>query len=331
MLRPPEMNIETTPRVSVLIPMYNAESHIISTLYSILQEKDIPIEVVIINDKSTDLSLKKVLGIRDDRIRVIDGPGNGISACMNAGLTLAKGDILMRCDADDQYPAGRIRIQTDWLDANPEYSAVCGGFSAMDDKGGLAVRLATGDAMEEITGELNAGKTRTHLCTFGLRRSVLNSFEGFRSYFVTAEDIDFQLRLAEHGKIMYLPHCFYSYRLHDASITHTQGNIKREFFESTARLFQSQRQVAGQDDLQLGRAPIPPEEAADNPGSAAKQLQGILTGAAWNEHINGNKFNAIALGFRALSQAPFDPKIWRNFVALIVKSVNKITPDQRHE
>lgn len=315
--------MEVSPRVSVLIPMHNAEPFIVATLNSVLLEKDVPIEVVVINDKSTDQSLAQVLTICDKRMRVIEGPGVGISACMNAGLVAAKGDIIMRCDADDQYPVARIKEQVAWLDANPEYAAVCGGFSTMDTVGRLVTQLSTGDMVEEITGELNSGKTRTHLCSFAIRRNAIYSLGGFRPYFVTAEDIDFQLRLGDIAKVMYLPHSYYFYRLHDASVTHTQGSNKREFFETTARQFQQQRKTTGQDDLERGCPPAPPDVQSDKPGTAAQQIQGILTGAAWREHAAGNKLKAVGLSCRALMQSPYNIGLWRNLLILLVKPVRK--------
>lgn len=317
------MSVETALRVSVLVPMHNAEPYIVTTLASVLDERDVAIEVVVINDKSTDQSLLKASSIRDERVRIVDGPGEGISACMNIGLATAQGDIIMRCDADDQYPAGRIKEQVAWLDANPDYAAVCGGFSTMDSACRLIVDLVTGDTNEDITGELNAGKTRTSFCTYAVRRSTLQSVGGFRPYFETAEDIDFQLRIGEADKVMYLPRSFYFYRLHDASITHTQGNMKRVFFEGTARLFQSQRKASGQDDLQRGCPPKSPDVQSDKSRTAAQQIQGMLTGIAWNEHAAGNRFKAISLGCRALRLSPSDMGLWRNLLALLVKPVKK--------
>lgn len=317
------MVVKRVPRVSVLVPMHNAEPYIAATLASILREKDVPIEVVVINDKSTDRSLLEVLSISDDRIRLVDGPGAGISACMNVGLATAQGDIIMRCDADDLYPTGRINEQVGWLDANPEYAAVCGAFSTIDSSGRFVAKLTPGDTIEEITEELNSGKTRTTFCSYALRRDTLHSVGGFRPYFVTAEDIDFQLRLGEVAKVMYLPHSFYLYRLHDASITHTQGSIKRVFFDKIARQFQSQRKASGQDNLQRGCPPKPPEMLSDKPRAAAEQIQGMLTGAAWREHAAGSRFTAIDLGCRALRRSPGDPRLWWNLLALLVKPVKK--------
>jgi glycosyltransferase involved in cell wall biosynthesis len=320
-----EMNVKTAPRVSVLVPMKNAEPFVVAALASVLVEKGVPIEVVVINDKSTDRSLERVLSIRDERIRVVDGPGKGLSACLNVGLAAAKADIVMQCDADDLYPADRIKNQVSWLDANPDYAAVCGGFSTIDMAGRLVAVLVASDVPEDITNELNAGKTRTTLCSFALRKSALHNFDGFRTYFETSCDIDFQLRFGEFAKVMYLPNSFYFYRLHDTSMTHTQGNVRRIFFEDTARQFQLQRKASGQDDLQRGCPPMPPEVLSDTSGSAAQQIQGMLIGGAWRQHAAGNKVKAIGLGCRALMQSPFDLGGWRSLLALVVKPVKKVS------
>lgn len=310
---------ERVQRVSVLVPLHNAEPYIAQTLNSILQETEVPIEVVVVNDRSTDHSLDVVKRIRDERIRVVEGPGRGIAACLNAGLAAVRGEVLMRCDADDLYPVGRIREQLAWLDAHSEYGAVCGSFSTMDESGRVVADLVTGDIGEEITEELNNSRTRTHLCSYAIRMDVLRGLDGFRSFFVTAEDIDFQLRLGEVARVMYLPRTFYLYRLHDASITHTQGNAKRLFFENTARLFQEQRKTDGQDDLQRGCPPAPPEGGVEAAGSVGSQIGGYLTGLAWREHAAGNKFKALGLGFRAVQRSPWDMRSWRSLFALLLK------------
>jgi glycosyltransferase involved in cell wall biosynthesis len=318
------MNFETAPRVSVLVPMKNAEPYIVEALTSVLLENEVPIEVIVINDKSTDRSLEQVLSIQDERIRIIEGPGKGLSACLNAGLAAAKADIVMQCDADDLYPADRIKNQVSWLDANLDYAAVCGGFTTIDIAGRLVSTLVSCDTPEDITNELNSGRTRTTLCSFALRKSALHNFGGFRTYFETSCDIDFQLRFGEVAKVMYLPSSFYLYRLHDTSMTHTQGNVRRAFFEDTARQFQLQRKALGQDELQRGCPPKPPEVQSDKSGSATEQIQGMLIGAAWRELATGNKLKAVGLGCRALMQSPLDLVCWKNLLALVVKPVKKV-------
>src|SRR5262249_7861219 len=137
--------------VSVIVPMYNAEQFISEALISILREKETLIEVIVVNDKSADRSVDRVREFHDDRIRVIEGPGRGISACMNAGLAEARGAIIMRCDADDVYPQDRIRKQVSFLEMHDDYDAVCGAFSTIDLKGNIIVASDSGVGCTDIS------------------------------------------------------------------------------------------------------------------------------------------------------------------------------------
>src|ERR1035437_4227367 len=88
------------PLISVVVPMRNAEAYVANCLNSILQDVYSNIEVIVIDDRSDDRSRAVVNSIADRRIQLIDGPGTGISDCLNEGLSKAKGTILMRWDAD---------------------------------------------------------------------------------------------------------------------------------------------------------------------------------------------------------------------------------------
>src|SRR5262245_56696636 len=87
--------------VSIVVPMHNTEKFISDTLVSLLRETQIPLEVVVVDDKSTERSLERVLGFNDNRLRVIEGPGSGAAGAMNAGYGAARGSIIMCCDSDD--------------------------------------------------------------------------------------------------------------------------------------------------------------------------------------------------------------------------------------
>src|SRR3954462_13757777 len=95
--------------VSIVVPMHNAEPYIAATLKSVLRETSIAIEVIVVNDRSTDASPARVHALEDSRIRIVEGPGRGIAACLNTALAHAHGDIVMRCDADDLFSEHRIR------------------------------------------------------------------------------------------------------------------------------------------------------------------------------------------------------------------------------
>ena len=305
--------------VSIIVPMRNAEKFITETLNSILREKETPIEVIVVNDKSTDQSLDRVLEFRDNRIRVIDGPGRGISACLNAGLAEVRGSIVMRCDADDSYPEPRIRRQAQWLRSHPEYDAVCGTYSTITSRGNLITELQCGANPTDITAELIDGIIRTHLCTYAIRSSSIAKIGGFHEYFETAEDLDFQLRLSEAGRIGYVPENWYFYRLHATSATHTQRAVEREFFERISYDLQKQRRAFGQDDLQKGCPPAKPASISSAVGDVNGEIQGMLLGKAWREHRTGKKARALKTGLRALAVNPLNFSAWKSVFALILK------------
>src|SRR5205814_7748320 len=100
----PKRHWRKMPLISVIIPMRNAERYVRAAVESVLAQKDVELEVIVVDDGSTDGSAEVVRGIGDARVRIIPGPQKGISASFNAGLAEARGELLARCDADDLYP-----------------------------------------------------------------------------------------------------------------------------------------------------------------------------------------------------------------------------------
>jgi glycosyltransferase involved in cell wall biosynthesis len=311
--------------VSVIIPMYNAERYIVDTLTSILQDCSTTLEVIVVNDSSTDGSLRRVHKIHDDRLRIINSQGRGIAAALNTGIAAARGEIITRCDADDLYPAKRLMQQVSWLLKHPEFGAVCGGYAAIDAKGGPVIELESGGESTEITAELRQGVTRTHFCTFAVRTELLRALGGFRSYFLTGEDIDLQLRLGDACRVWYLPGVHYRYRLHRGSVTHTKSSTEREFFDAIAREFQKQRLLTGQDDLDRGTPPALPGGKCKPPLTAAQHIQGFLLGEAWREYRNGQQLQALMKGMRSALTLPSNLSVWRSLLSLAAKSIYSST------
>jgi len=306
--------------VSVIVPLYNTERYVAAALTSLLSNRQVPMEVIVVNDGSTDSSLERVKTIVDSRLHLINSPGKGIAVALNAGLAAAQGEFVMRCDADDLYPVGRIVQQVKWLKQNPEFGAVCGGYAAIDPKGAALVEFNDSMLAEEITPELCAGFARTHLCTYALRTEVARALGGFRPYFTTGEDIDFQLRLGESCRVWYQPGVHYYYRLHRTSITHTCSTVEREFFDAIARHFQLQRQTSGLDDLERGMPPNLPKSTTCRPLSAAQHIQSFLLWRAWYEHKAGQKWQAVTTGIRSALTLPSNLSTWKSVIALTVKS-----------
>ncbi len=89
--------------LSIVVPVFNAMPHLCETINSIVQNKNVPLQIVLIDDGSTDNSLETCwqYAAADDRIEVIHQKNKGVAAARNTGIRLARGDYLWFVDADD--------------------------------------------------------------------------------------------------------------------------------------------------------------------------------------------------------------------------------------
>jgi len=306
--------------ISIIIPMRNAESWIAATLGSLLSQREVTTEIIVIDDGSTDRSADIVRRVGAPTIRLLPGPQRGISAAFNAGLSAARGEFLCRCDADDLYPPDRLARQLRFLAEHSEFGAVCGAYSTIDSRGRHIAEHFTETTAADMTDELLRGIGRSHVCAYLFRTELVRRLGGCREWFVTSEDADLQYRLAETTRIWFDPAVAYLYRLHESSITHAQKSAERKFFEQQARRFLQQRRETGDDDLQRGTPPAVPdlfEEAAAQ--SAREQIQQLMLGEAWRHHARGRRLRAVATGLRAALRRPNSATAWRSLLALSLK------------
>ena len=113
------------PLVSVIIPLYNAEKYISETILSVLGQTYPNIEVLIINDGSTDNSFSVAKAYESDKIKVFSQPNKGASAARNYGLREAKGEFIQFLDADDLLSTNKIEEQVKSLITDQDAISVC--------------------------------------------------------------------------------------------------------------------------------------------------------------------------------------------------------------
>ncbi|WP_319500162.1 glycosyltransferase family 2 protein [uncultured Draconibacterium sp.] len=115
------MSSETNPKVSVILPFYNAEKTLKTAAESILNQTFHGIELLLINNNSTDASLKIVsaLAKTDKRIRLLNETTTGVANAMNCGLKNARGRFISRMDADDVAHPEKLQKQYNYLENNP--------------------------------------------------------------------------------------------------------------------------------------------------------------------------------------------------------------------
>ena len=195
------------------------------------------------------------------------------------------------------------------LQNHPDLIAVAGGYATIDARGREITALATGAEESDLTDQLLAGNTRTHLGTWLLRRAAWDAVGGARPWFACAEDLDLQCRLATQGRVVYLPGVAYRYRLHDASVTHTLADARRAFYDAAVVRFALERAAGGTDTLDAGQPPEPPEFAPVVAApwlTARRQTRGHLLSAAHRAAVAGDRLASLALLRRALFADPTD-------------------------
>ena len=112
------------PKVTVLVPAYNAGKYIGLAIASVLKQSFTDFELLIVNDGSTDDTLKIVHSFNDPRIVLINQDNRGVAAALNVGLSHARAQYIARFDADDICFPNRLKVQYEFITAYPEYSLI---------------------------------------------------------------------------------------------------------------------------------------------------------------------------------------------------------------
>jgi len=137
------------------MPVYNCEAFVAEAVASVLGQTMGDLELIVVDDGSTDATPAILAAISDERFRGATLPANaGIAAARNIGMAMVRGEYVAVMDADDVSLPERLRVQVEFLDANPDVHFLATGF--IKDDGGKRVmqRLAADDA--EIKARLLA-------------------------------------------------------------------------------------------------------------------------------------------------------------------------------
>lgn len=141
------------PRVTVVMPVYNAGRYLRLAVQSIVDQTFGDWELLIIDDASTDGALNGIADIVDARIRVVRNPKNlGLAATLNVGIELARGEFIARMDQDDVSYPERLARQLEMLEHNPAIDLV-------------GVRCLAIDENDEPVGALPYALDHRELCT----------------------------------------------------------------------------------------------------------------------------------------------------------------------
>lgn len=217
--------MSTTPGlVSVLIPLFNRAQYIQQTIYSVFEQDYPHIELIVIDDGSTDGGDLLVQAFADQgKLTLCRHPGNvnkGQAAALNLGLAKAKGEFIAILDSDDLYVAGKIAKQVEFFRQHPDIGLVYGNGKGID---------ATGKVIYDINYDTRIERSDPNDvlldCYFLLpqnslvRASVYQQAGNFDESLRSGQDHDMLVRLAEKTKIAHQPIDSFRYRRHGDSIS----------------------------------------------------------------------------------------------------------------
>lgn len=200
-----------TPRVSVLVPTYNTRAHIRKAVISLLNQTLHELEVLVVDDASTDGSTEALVDIGDPRLRVVRLERNvGPSGARNAGIALSRGDCVALLDADDVALPHRMEAQLRVLDARPKVGLVAGLVNRIDVNDKVVSRagdewLPSDSALAPLMLFLNPINVQ-----YMLRRSAIPA-HGFRPLY--AEDYAMGIDVSETHEVVAVREALGNYRI----------------------------------------------------------------------------------------------------------------------
>ena len=261
------------PLVTVLMPVYNAEKYLPNALESILNQTYKNLEILIINDGSTDNSEKIILSYNDPRIRYIKQNNVGVGETLRRGVELATGELIRRMDADDLTTLDSIEIQVKFLLKHPKFGMVAAQQCHITENGKIA-RHKTIPRPEWFNGQpyrtlkfddfqLDKTPPIVHGTAMFYRNLALE-VGNYRPWFRVAEDYDLWLRIMERKKIAVLNKCLYFLRIHSNSATAKYRSILK-FYDQKAIEFAQIRRSGKLDPLQQGLWPEHPTVKKQTP------------------------------------------------------------------
>jgi glycosyltransferase involved in cell wall biosynthesis len=216
----PERGELREPLVSVLLPVHNGEAYLAAAIESILKQTYSKFELIIVDDGSSDGSAEIAAGFEDPRVVVVRNEANlGLVETLNRGLTLARGELIARMDADDIADARRFEMQVRRFQRDPGIVALGTAIACIDESGHATTapgRLALRPAV--IRWRLLRGTCLYHP-TMMLSRARAGDDARYASEFVHAEDYELLLRLSRRHDLDNLPERLLAQRVHGGSVS----------------------------------------------------------------------------------------------------------------
>lgn len=208
------------PKVSVLMPSYNRADLLPESIASVLAQTYTDLELIVIDDGSTDHTSAVLNTIQDKRLHTIRQPNRGISAALNRGLAAARGEIIARNDSDDVWRPELLATLVPVLAEHPDTALVYGRAQGIGNEGrplaqlrGFPLRLPQQPAASLLFGDSTCSITTL------MRSTHLRRLGGWDENISPNEDWDIALRMACRHRIIFVNRIVAHFRIHGGNTT----------------------------------------------------------------------------------------------------------------
>lgn len=229
------------PLVSVIIPAYNAEQTLLETIHSVLQQSHQDLELIVVDDGSTDSTLAVATSVADPRLHVLSYENGGASAARNRGIAAATGAFLSFIDADDLWVTDKLEKQFQALQRNPSAGGVYSWTLILD---AVGKTFYPGNC-ESFEGDVYPQLLLSNFVGSGsnmmVRRAASDSIGGFDTKLRSHEDWDYYLRLARHWPFVVVSEPQILYRKTDSSLCSNFAVMEEYIFILHQKVFSNVR------------------------------------------------------------------------------------------
>jgi glycosyltransferase involved in cell wall biosynthesis/GT2 family glycosyltransferase len=273
-----------SPRVSVIVPFFNLASTLPETLASIDAQTFRDLEVIVVDDGSTEPASVQLIERleREGRVRVVRKRNGGLSSARNAGLREARGELVLPLDADDLIAPTFLEKTLRVLEAEPSL-AWCTSFVEFFSGSKPAFAggwIPLGHAPELMLVENLAGS-----CTALFRRERLEEIGGYDESLPSFEDWDAYCSLVERGhRGLVVPEFLFRYRIREGSLAHamapeTRHALRARIIEKHPKLMTAttMRRMLAEAETHRCALELPParHRIADQLNTAIKRIPGV--------------------------------------------------------
>lgn len=263
--------------VSIIMPVYNGEKFIKYTIESVLCQTYQNWEMILIDDASTDNSMRIVNRYRDRRIRIYSNSYNrGIAYTRNYGLDLCRGEYISLLDDDDIISRDKLQLQVEFLEMNPRIDIVGGRTVWIDEKGKKISEVSKIYFDNDEIKALALLKNPFWNCEVMFRKTIVSKYKYFyKSCMYGMEDYHFWIRYLGKCQVANLDNVFLYHRksagTETTRVIKENSNDKERIFNFLRVLSLSLNEIHLQD-VNLNILNRIYSYSGDNPVSSLEEL-----------------------------------------------------------